>query len=91
MSNKINTNKIDLALIVKLTPLFCKTILYTANDGHDEAKPHLSEESLEDSVDKALNKADYNWDGFISWDEYVYSMGDKEVEHHIKEHETHEV
>lgn len=46
---------------------------------------------LEESVDKALSKADYNWDGYISWDEYVYSMGDKEVEHHVKEHDTHEV
>lgn len=46
---------------------------------------------LEDSVDKALTKADYNWDGYISWDEYVYSLGDKEVAGHVKEFETHEV
>lgn len=43
-----------------------------------------------DSVDKALAKADYDWDGYISWDEYVFSLGDQEVQHHVKEHATHE-
>lgn len=43
-----------------------------------------------DSVDKALAKADYDWDGYISWDEYVFSLGDQEVQHHVKEHDTHE-
>lgn len=51
----------------------------------------MTDAILEDSVDKALNKADYNWDGYISWDEYVYSLGDKEVAQHISEPETHEV
>lgn len=47
---------------------------------------------LEESVDKALLKADYNWDGLISWNEYVYSMGDTEVSHHMNHDlETHEV
>lgn len=46
---------------------------------------------LEESIDKALTKADYNWDGFISWDEYVYSLGDTEVNHHMNpEPEKHE-
>lgn len=53
-------------------------------------KLHLTEELLMDSIDKALAKADYNWDGYISWDEYVYSLGDKEVSQHVQEHETHE-
>lgn len=53
-------------------------------------KLHLTEELLIDSVDKALAKADYNWDGYISWDEYVYSLGDKEVSQHVHGHETHE-
>lgn len=55
--------------------------------GHDDAnatRPHLTEAELEDAVDKALKKADYNWDGRISWDEYVYSLGEKEVQHHMK-------
>lgn len=72
------------------TSKFCKHY-FIANDEKDAANNHLTEEALEESVDKALTKADYNWDGYISWDEYVYSMGDKEVEHHVKEYETHEV
>lgn len=43
----------------------------------------LTDTLLEDSVDNALKKADYNWDGYISWDEYVYSLGDKEVAQHV--------
>lgn len=36
----------------------------------------MSEDALEQSVDKALAKADYNYDGYISWDEYIYSLAD---------------
>lgn len=37
----------------------------------------MSEDALEQSVDKALAKADYNYDGYISWDEYIYSLADQ--------------
>lgn len=39
-----------------------------------EAHEQIDEKSLEASVDAALEKADYNFDGFISWEEYKYSM-----------------
>lgn len=64
---------------------------FVANDESQAQSYNLTEALLEESVDKALAKADYNWDGFISWDEYVYSLGDKEVHNHMKEYETHEV
>lgn len=37
----------------------------------------MDEKSLEASVDAALAKADYNFDGYISWEEYKYSMAAK--------------
>lgn len=32
-------------------------------------------EALEIAVDDAMRKADFNYDGMISWQEYVYSLG----------------
>lgn len=55
----------------------------------DAQKVHLTEQVLEESIDKALAKADYNWDGYISWDEYVYSLGDNEVSEHVREYDEH--
>lgn len=63
---------------------------FIVNEGKGEEFQVISEDILMDSVDKALTKADYDWDGYISWDEYVFSLGDKEVQHHVKEFETHE-
>lgn len=51
----------------------------------------MNETSLESSVDSALAKADYDWDGYITWDEYIFSMGDPEAQHHKTEYELHEV
>lgn len=34
----------------------------------------IDEGSLEASVDAALARADYNFDGYISWEEYKYSI-----------------
>lgn len=31
-------------------------------------------DALEIAVDDALKKADFNYDGMISWQEYVYSL-----------------
>lgn len=56
---------------------------FLVHDGSNDTKPHLTEEELETSIDGAMKKADYNWDGFISWDEYLYSMGDKTVQQHV--------
>lgn len=50
----------------------------------------MTEAALEVAVDKALAKADYNLDGLISWQEYHYSLSDKDSDHH-HEYETHEV
>lgn len=63
---------------------------FIAGEDSEATKNQLTEQILEESCDKALNKADYNWDGYISWDEYVYSLGDKEVAQHVNEFETHE-
>lgn len=54
------------------------------NEESHAQQEHLTEKILEDSVDQALKKADYNWDGYISWDEYVYSLGNEEVKNHEK-------
>lgn len=63
---------------------------FIAHDESQASKYHLTEQMLEESTDRALAKADFDWDGYISWDEYVYSLGDKEVAEHIKhEQETH--
>lgn len=65
---------------------------FIADQENQAQQTHLTEEMLEDSVNQALAKADYDWDGYISWNEYVYSLGDKEVSHHMKhDYETHEV
>lgn len=34
----------------------------------------MSVESMEGSVDAAIKRADFNDDGYISWDEYMYSL-----------------
>lgn len=51
---------------------------------------HLNETQLERSVDAALAKSDYDYDGYITWDEYIYSMGDPDSEHHKTEYHTDE-
>lgn len=63
---------------------------FVAHDETNSTTTQLSEAELEDAADKALKKADYNWDGFITWDEYVYSLGEKEVAHHIKDVKPHD-
>ncbi|XP_055323558.1 uncharacterized protein DDB_G0283357 isoform X9 [Sitodiplosis mosellana] len=85
MHDSDKNNKLDGSELIK------SLIHWHANEGSEAQAQHLTDEMLADSVDKALTKADYDWDGYISWDEYVYSLGDKEVQHHVKEYETHEV
>lgn len=34
----------------------------------------MTEAALEIAVDDALKKADFNYDGMISWQEYMYSL-----------------
>lgn len=54
---------------------------------HDSAaaQHNMTIEALEIAVDDALKKADFNWDGMISWREYVYSLSitDTSSEEHI--------
>lgn len=65
---------------------------FIADQASQAEVEHLTEQLLEESIDKALAKADYNWDGYISWNEYVYSLGDSEVSKHVKtEYDIHEV
>lgn len=72
---------------MKLIRIFCKCHTFIAGqDGTD----HMNDTVLEESIDAALLKADYDWDGYISWDEYIYSMGDQEA-HQKDVNETHEV
>lgn len=34
----------------------------------------MTSDALEIAIDEALRKADTNWNGMISWEEYVYSL-----------------
>lgn len=36
----------------------------------------MTDEGFEESIDSALAKADFNYDGAISWEEYMYSLHD---------------
>lgn len=47
---------------------------FTYIDEHGEDDAKLTIEAMEQSVDTALAKADYNNDGMIAWDEYIYSL-----------------
>lgn len=53
-------------------------IEWNQKDGAKDSgqETHIDEKSLEASVDAALQKADYNFDGYISWEEYKYSMSE---------------
>lgn len=35
---------------------------------------NMTIEALEIAVDDAIKKADFNWDGMISWQEYNYAL-----------------
>lgn len=73
--------------VVKLMRIFCKCNKFIAGQ---EGTEHINDTILEESIDAALLKADYDWDGYITWDEYIYSMGDQEA-HQKATYETHEV
>lgn len=45
----------------------------------------MTEAALEEAVDKALGKADYDLDGMVSWEEYHYSLYDKDSDHQTAE------
>lgn len=49
-------------------------------------KYNMTEAALETAVDDALKKADFNYDGMISWQEYVYSLGREKTEESSEEH-----
>lgn len=46
----------------------------------------MSNDALEASVDDALKKADFNYDGMISWQEYVYSLSENALKDSSEEH-----
>lgn len=59
--------------------------LHLDEHGSAAEQHNMTNEALEIAVDDALKKADFNWDGMISWQEYVYSLSiiDNSSEEHI--------
>lgn len=56
---------------------FSKNINYNFTEEHHQTvntQYNLTMEAMEISVDGALKRADFNVDGFISWDEYMHSL-----------------
>lgn len=56
---------------------FLELNFHAPNIGEQESTAkeyNMTMEGLEIAVDDALKKADFNYDGMISWQEYVYSL-----------------
>lgn len=47
---------------------------HTAEQESTAQQYNMTSDALEIAIDEALRKADTNWNGMISWEEYVYSL-----------------
>lgn len=66
-------------------------ISYVAEQESTATQYNMTTDALEIAVDDALGRADFNWDGMISWEEYGYSLAHNNVpEDHVVPTETHQ-
>lgn len=68
---------------------FLEFNIHAQNIGEQESTAtqyNMTMGALEIAVDDALKKADFNYDGMISWQEYVYSLSNINNDESSEEH-----